>query len=117
LNFDDYFVSLSPKNYCLQLHLKPMKATKITLQQELRIRVDFPHDSLKVQQIKTIPDARWSASLKAWHIPYSTEAFNLLKRLFPQVEIEVKADNSHADKGRAGGKAKRTDIPCWGRRR
>jgi site-specific recombinase XerD len=74
-----------------------MKATKITWQQELRIRVDFPYDSLKVQQIKTIPDARWSTSLKAWHIPYTIEAFNLLKRLFPQVEIETKEDNSQKE--------------------
>ena len=74
-----------------------MKATKITLQQELRIRVDFPYDSLKVQQIKTIPDARWSTSLKAWHIPYTTEAFNLLKRIFPQVEIETKKDSCQTE--------------------
>lgn len=74
-----------------------MKATKITLQQELRIRVDFPYDSFEVQQIKTIPGARWSACLKAWHIPYTTEAFNQLKRLFPQVEIEKKEDRSQPD--------------------
>ena len=82
-----------------------MKATKITLQQELRIRVDFPYDSLKVQQIKTIPDARWSNSLKAWHIPYTKEAFNLLKRLFPQVEIETKEDSSKSEH--------QSDVPIY----
>ena len=74
-----------------------MKATKITLQQELRIRVDFSYDSLKVQQIKSIPDARWSTSLKAWHIPYTTEAFHLLKQLFPHVEIETKENSSQKE--------------------
>lgn len=85
------------KNLCLQLHLKPMKATKITLQQEPRIRVDFTYDPLKVQQIKTISGARWSNSLKAWHIPYTKKAFNQLKKLFPNVEIEVNKEEHQAE--------------------
>jgi len=82
---------------CLQLYLKLMKVTKITLQQELRIRVDFAYDLHKIQQIKTIFDARWSNSLKAWHIPYTKEAFNQLKNLFPDVEIEVNKEEHQAE--------------------
>lgn len=74
-----------------------MKATKITWQQEPRIRVDFTYDPVKVQQIKTIPNARWSNSFKAWHIPYSKEAFNQLKKLFPDVEIEVNKEAHQTD--------------------
>lgn len=98
MNFDEYFVSLSLKNLCLQLHPKPMKATKITLQQEPRIRVDFTYDPVKVQQIKTISGARWSNNFKAWHIPYTKEAFNQLKKLFPDVEIEVIKENHQIEK-------------------
>jgi len=75
-----------------------MKATKITWQQELRIRVDFTYDPVKVQQIKTISGARWSNNFKAWHIPYTKEAFNQLKKLFPDVEIEVSKENHQIEK-------------------
>jgi len=98
LNFDEYFVSLSLKNLCLQLHPKPMKATKITWQQEPRIRVDFTYDPVKVQQIKTISGARWSNNFKVWHIPYTKEAFNQLKKLFPDVEIKLSKENNQEEK-------------------
>ncbi|GAB1416300.1 site-specific integrase [Paludibacter sp.] len=74
-----------------------MKVTKITLQQELRIRVDFAYDPHKIQQIKTIFDARWSNSLKAWHIPYTKDAFNQLKNLFRDIEIEEKKEDNQAE--------------------
>jgi hypothetical protein len=64
-----------------------MKAMKITLHGGYRIRVDFPYDPVYVQKIKTIPDSLWSNTLKAWHIPYTKEAFSQLKKLFPDLEI------------------------------
>jgi len=64
-----------------------MKASKITHHNELRIRVDFPYDSQKTLQLKQINDTRWSKSLRAWHIPYTKEAFEQLKSLFPDIEL------------------------------
>jgi len=63
-----------------------MKATKITHRNELRIRIDFPYNRELVSQLKQIPDARWSKTHKAWHIPYTKEAFEQLKAMFPDVE-------------------------------
>ena len=65
-----------------------MKASKTTLRNEARIRVDFPYNSVIASQLKQIPDARWSKTLGAWHIPYTKEAFVQLKELFPDVEYE-----------------------------
>lgn len=67
-----------------------MKATKIIHKNENRIKVDFPFDSKIAATLKQIIDARWSQSLKAWHIPYTEEAFKSLKNLFPEVENENK---------------------------
>ena len=63
-----------------------MKAEKVIYQNLVRIRLCFPFDTVAVAKIKTIPDARWSNALKAWHIPYTKEAFKLLQALFTNVE-------------------------------
>ena len=65
-----------------------MKATKIIHKNEYRIRVDFPFDAKMAATLKQIKDTQWSQSLKAWHIPYTKEAFEKLKNLFPHVEYE-----------------------------
>ena len=62
-----------------------MKATKIIHRNETRIRVDIPYDKELVSKLRQIPDARWSKTMKAWHIPYTKEAFGQLKKLFPSL--------------------------------
>jgi len=66
-----------------------MKATKINHNGEERIKVDFPKNELIAQQIKQIQGIQWSQTQKAWHIPYTKEAFNQLKTMFPEVEYET----------------------------
>ncbi|MDX2191128.1 MAG: tyrosine-type recombinase/integrase [Bacteroidota bacterium] len=63
-----------------------MKASKIIHKQEQRIKVDFPYNQEFAQKIRQIKDARWSKTLSAWHIPYTKNAFNELKKLFPDIE-------------------------------
>ena len=64
-----------------------MKASKIVHRNEDRLRVDFPFNREMASKIRQIPDARWSKTIGAWHIPYSKTAFDLLKDLFPEIEI------------------------------
>lgn len=63
-----------------------MKAIKIKHKNEDRIKVDFPFDRENVRKIRQIPDAKWSESQNAWHIPYAKPAFEMLKKIFPEVE-------------------------------
>lgn len=63
-----------------------MRATKIILNSEPCIKIDFPYNYELAQLIKRIPGAKWSTSINAWHIPYSNIEFNQLKKLFPQIE-------------------------------
>ena len=65
-----------------------MQLSKITHRRELRIRVDFAYNAEATARLKQIPDARWSQSLKCWHVPYTKEVFEQLKELFPEVEYE-----------------------------
>jgi integrase/recombinase XerD len=63
-----------------------MKASKIVHKNETRIKIDFPFNQEVSFKIKQIPEARWSKTHKAWHIPYTLTAFEQLKILFPEVE-------------------------------
>jgi len=64
-----------------------MKASKIVHRSEIRIRVDFGYNAELVSKLRQIADARWSKTMGAWHIPYTSEAFGQLKELFPEVEV------------------------------
>ncbi len=63
-----------------------MKLSKVTHRNEIRIRVDFPYDTGLVAKVRTIDDARWSKTMRAWHVPYTFEVFEKLKDMFPDVE-------------------------------
>ena len=64
-----------------------MKACKIVHNNEERIRVDFPYNNALTLKIRQIPDARWSRTLGAWHIPNNEESYDQLTQLFPDIEL------------------------------
>lgn len=66
-----------------------MKVSKIIHRNETRIRVDFPYNQELVSKLKQLPDVRWSKTLKVWHVPYTREVFEALKKLFPDLEYEA----------------------------
>jgi len=68
------------------LDLTNMKASKIKYKGVDRIKIDFKYDNNLITRLKCIDDAQWSHTLKIWHIPYSKEAFEQLKNLFPELE-------------------------------
>jgi len=67
-----------------------MRASKINFEGEIRIMVEFHYKRETVLMIKQIPDAQWSETMKAWHVPYRKEVFGQLKQLFPGVEYPNK---------------------------
>ena len=68
-----------------------MKICKIEHKKEQRIKLEFPFDTEITKLVRQIPDARWSKTHTAWHVPYNKESFAILKSTFPQLEIY--ADN------------------------
>ena len=69
-----------------------MIASKILHKGKKRIKVNFPYNAEIASRIKQIPDARWSATHRAWHIPYTKKSFDQLKSLFPDVEYSIKVE-------------------------
>jgi len=65
-----------------------IKCSKIRHRDQNRIKVDFPYNNALVILLRQIDDARWSKTHKAWHIPYNTAAFEKLKSLFPELNIQ-----------------------------
>ena len=64
-----------------------MKVSKLIHNNQERIRVDFPYNQDLVSKLREIPDARWSKTIGAWHIPYSAESYEQLTQLFPDIEL------------------------------
>ena len=67
-----------------------MKASLLIHKDEKRIKIDFPYNNDATAKLRQIPDAKWSKTHSAWHIPYTKSAFDKLKNLFPDVEYPKK---------------------------
>jgi len=78
-----------------------MNISKITFNGEFRIRVDFPYNQETIAKIRGVEGARWSRNLKAWHIPYKKEAFDQLKRLFPEVVYPGRPETGNSQRNGA----------------
>lgn len=65
-----------------------LQISKVYHRNEERICIKVTYDKEIVSKIKQLPDARWSHTMNCWHIPYSNKAYNDLKTMFPDVEIE-----------------------------
>ncbi len=66
-----------------------MKLLNIFHRNENRIKVDFPYNQQIASMIKAVPDARWSKTHRAWHIP--ADGLKQLIELFPETEFDVLA--------------------------
>lgn len=64
-----------------------IRVEKIHHKDESRIAVFFPYDQSIIQQIRAIPDAAWSSSLRCWHLPESTEYLDTLTTIFPDTDL------------------------------
>ena len=73
------------------IHSNKVKASKIELSGENRIKIEFSDNLEIASMLKQIPDAKWSLEIEAWHIPYSKVAFEQLTKLFPDLEYPNKS--------------------------
>jgi len=88
LLFNYYFIFL-PYQISGNQFKKPMtiKASKVNHRGSDRIKVDIPYNPETIRIIKQIPDAKWSKTMKAWHLPYTQTAYELLKKILPETEF------------------------------
>ncbi len=65
-----------------------IKASKIIHKEQQRIKIDFPYNQEFISLLRKVDGAKWSATHKAWHVPYTKEAFAKLKSLFPEITTD-----------------------------
>jgi integrase/recombinase XerD len=82
-----------------------MKIMKITHEGFDRLKLDFTAKADTINLVKKIGGACWSPGLNAWHIPFTKEAFDHLKLLFPDVKL---CDDRQTDAPKATG-----GTPPW----
>lgn len=85
-----------------------IKASRINHRGEERLKLDFPYNNQIISQVKQINHAAWSQTQKAWHIPYTKEALNEIKMLFP--DINLPSESLNAD--RLGVVVESTSTEC-----
>lgn len=59
-----------------------LKTEKIIHKGTERLKIEFQYSKEQIERVKQIPDARWSKTLKAWHIPTTPEALKKYDELF-----------------------------------
>lgn len=68
-----------------------MQAIKIECDGVFRIKVEAVYDQATVAKLNQINGVKWSDLHKCWHIPYTSEAFKLLKLLFVDIDYPNKS--------------------------
>ncbi|MDD4209661.1 MAG: tyrosine-type recombinase/integrase [Bacteroidales bacterium] len=69
-----------------------IKVSKEIHKGEARIVVYFDYDKALIAKIKNIADAKWSQSLKAWHVPHDKHILEKLIVLFDNEKISLSAE-------------------------
>ncbi len=75
-----------------------IKAEKVYHKGELRIIIITDYNKRNIERIRNLDGAKWSASRKAWHIPYNKASFDALLRTFPDIEYPGKDSQRNKEK-------------------
>lgn len=62
-------------------------ASPMLHENQVRIRVDIPYDTVLIQKVRTVDRARWSALHRCWHVPKTAKAWRQLQELFPEIQV------------------------------
>jgi integrase/recombinase XerD len=54
-----------------------------------RIRVNFDYDWEMIRKIKSIQDAKWSSGSRYWHVPYTAESLDMIKRIGSELGFSI----------------------------
>lgn len=63
----------------------------------MKLFMKFEYDTKAIELVKTIADAKWSQSHKAWYISYYDEALDLIKNTLTKNNIRYKLLNDYDD--------------------
>lgn len=66
---------------------------RIVHQKKPRLALQFDYDQALIEKVKQVQDARWSQTLKVWHIPLTMAAYEQLKELTDGLAKLQKGEN------------------------
>jgi integrase/recombinase XerD len=69
---------------------KEIQIEKIDYNGNQRIKLKFDYNPEIIKHIKEIPGARWSATMKCWHVPYNAANYNTIKTIGSQFNLLIK---------------------------
>jgi len=69
-----------------------IKSSKIHHRGEDRLKLEFSYDLSLINKVKQIPGAKWSATHKSWHVPFTASVLQDVKKLFPEIELPPEYD-------------------------
>ncbi|MCX6177906.1 MAG: site-specific integrase [Chlorobiales bacterium] len=72
-----------------------IQTSKINYRGEDRLKLVFAYDDFIINKIRHIEGAVWSKTLRAWHIPFTEEAFGEFKKLFPDIVLPDPAGSAN----------------------
>ena len=61
--------------------------SKIEHKGQQRIKVEFKRNPTLISKIKSIPDRKWSATKRCWHVPYSKDSFKIVEQTFGKENV------------------------------
>ena len=98
----------------IQKRLKKERIIPSTVQHkgELRIKLEFEIDERLATAVKQLNGRRWSATLKAWHIPRDKKLLEQLLELLEEKQISISGNDTHL-KISKGEDAGNYFIPDW----
>ena len=64
-----------------------INTSKINHRGEDRLKIEFPYNESIANQVRQIKGSAWSRTQVAWHIPFTDEALDELKRRLPDIEL------------------------------
>jgi integrase/recombinase XerD len=63
--------------------------SKVFHQDQARLAVRFQFDKNLIQKVKQVPDAKWSQTLKSWHMPFDSTSLQRLIALMDSESLEI----------------------------
>ncbi len=80
-----------------------VNVSRVVHRNEMRLKLDFEYSNDIVEVVKSIPGARWSKTMHAWHIPYEDQMETGIYKLFP---TGVQVNFNREPDARTSGEAK-----------
>ncbi len=72
-----------------------IQTSKINYRGEDRLKLVFAYNDFIINKIRHIEGAAWSKTLRAWHIPFTEEAFGEFMKLFPDIVVPDPAGSTN----------------------